>query len=197
MMRIAQRKIYQNNDLPGWLALFPLLFLLVGLILVAIGARQLYQGRQSETWPTVTGRIAIAALGKHIDRDNDNSTVSTTYRADISYDYLVEDVAYVNGDVHFGAMSSSDPSVARRLLQRYPVGKQVTVYYNPARPQQAVLEPGIQGSTWVLPALGLIFSVVGSGFTWGVLRVLKQTGGDNQAPNSAKLGATSATTATS
>jgi Protein of unknown function (DUF3592) len=196
-MRIAQRKIYQGNNLPNWLPLFPLLFLLVGLILLAIGARQIYQGQQSEHWPTVTGKIAVAELGKHIDRDSDNTTSSTTYSADISYDYLVDDVAYVNSAVHFGSLNSSDPSVARRLLQRYPVGKQVTVYYNPARPQQAVLEPGIQGSTWVLPGLGLIFSLVGSGLTWGLLRLFKHNAGDAQSPISSKLGATSATAATS
>lgn len=170
-MRMQQRRTYQSSELPKWLTLFPLLFLVVGLILLAIGGRQLYQGEQSKGWPTVQGKIAVAELGKRVDRDNDNSTVSTTYSADISYDYIVADVTYINGDVHFGAMSSSDPSAARRLLQRYPVGKVVTVYYNPAQPQQAVLEPGIAGVTWILPGIGLIFAVVGTGFTWGVLRL--------------------------
>lgn len=196
-MRIRQRRTYQSSELPKWLSLFPLLFLVVGLILLAIGARQLYQGEQSKDWPTVQGKIAVAELGKRVDRDSDNSTVSTTYSADISYDYIVDDVAYVNGDLHFGSVSSSDPSYARRLLQRYPVGKVVTVYYNPAQPQQAVLEPGIAGVTWILPAIGLIFAVVGTGFTWGVLRML---GGGTTAKaitTAEKIDATSVTAATS
>lgn len=196
-MRIRQRRTYQSSELPKWLSLFPLLFLVVGLILLVIGARQLYQGEQSKAWPTVQGKIAVAELGKRVDRDSDNSTVSTTYSADISYDYIVDDVAYVNGDLHFGSVSSSDPSSARRLLQRYPVGKVVTVYYNPAQPQQAVLEPGIAGVTWILPVIGLIFAVVGTGFTWGVLRLL---GGGTTAKESTtgeKIDATSVTVATS
>lgn len=69
-------------------------------------------------------------------------------------------------------MRSSDPTAARILLKRYPVGKRVTVYYNPARPQQAVLEPGVSGMAWILPAIRLLFAIVGSGFTWAVLRAL-------------------------
>jgi hypothetical protein len=106
-------------------------------------------------------------------------------------------VPYVNGNVHFGSMRSSDPSMARTILQRYPVGKPVTVYYNPARPQQAVLEPGVAGVAWVLPALGLLFATVGSGFTWLVLRTLKSQDSVLLSGTSAKLGATSVATPTS
>jgi len=197
IMRMRQRRTDQSSELPKWLPLFPLLFLMVGLILLAIGARQLYQGEQSKSWPTVQGKIALAELGKRVDRDSDNSTVSTTYSADISYDYIVDDVAYVNGDVQFGAVSSSDPSSARRLLQRYPVGKVVTVYYNPAQPQQAVLEPGIAGVTWILPGIGLLFAVVGTGFTWGVLRLLGGGATAKTLTTEEKMDATSMTAATS
>ncbi len=173
MMRISKQTTYHTNELPGWISLFPLVFVGVGLILLAVGAYQIYRGRQSTQWPTVTGVITVSELGKHVDRDTDTGSTSTTYSADISYDYVVDDVAYVNGSVYFGSMQSSDPSTARLVLNRYPVEKRVTVYYNPARPQQAVLEPGIALVAWILPALGLIFATVGGGFTWVVLRLFR------------------------
>jgi hypothetical protein len=196
-MSILQRKSYSGTNLPGWITLFPLIFLGVGLTLFAVGAYQIDQGQRSTKWPTVNGVITVAELGKHIDRDTDRKTTSTTYSADISYDYWIDDVPYVNGNVHFGSMRSSDPSMARTILQRYPVGKPVTVYYNPARPQQAVLEPGVAGVAWVLPALGLLFAAVGSGFTWLVLRTLKSQDSVLLSGTSAKLGATSVATPTS
>ncbi len=197
MIRVSKRTNYSNNDLPGWILFFPLLFLGVGLILFTVGAYQIYHGMESTAWPTVRGVITVAELGKHIDRDLDNNSTDTTYSADISYDYLVDDQAYVNGSVHFGSMSSSDPSMARAMLQRYPVGKTVTVFYNPERPQQAVLEPGVAGVAWVLPALGLLFAVVGSGFSWLVVRLLKGQDRMFVPEASAKLNATSAATSTS
>ncbi|MCB0064600.1 MAG: hypothetical protein KDE19_20900 [Caldilineaceae bacterium] len=42
-----------------------------------------------------------------------------------------------------------------------------------SRPQQAVLEPGISAVAWILPAIGLLFATVGTGFMWAVLRALK------------------------
>lgn len=165
MMRVAKRTTLHPNELPGWISLFPLVFAGVGLILLAVGGYQIYRGQQSTQWPTVLGVITISELGKHVDRDTDTRATSTTYRADITYDYVVDDVVYVNGNVYFGSMQSSDPTAARMLLKRYPVEKRVTVYYNPARPQQAVLEPGISATAWILPAIGLIFATVGTGFT--------------------------------
>ena len=197
MMRISQRRTYHTNELPGWISLFPLLFVGVGLILLAVGGYQMYRGRQSTQWPTVTGVITVSELGKHVDRDTDTGSSSTTYSADISYDYVVDDVAYVNGNVYFGSMQSSDPSTARMVLNRYPVEKRVTVYYNPARPQQAVLEPGIALVAWILPALGLIFATVGGGFTWVVLRMLKNPDSRFSATPSAKVTATSTATSAS
>lgn len=197
MIGVSKRIVYSNNNLPGWVAFFPLIFLGVGLILFAVGAYQINHGMASTKWPTVQGVITVAELGKQLDRDIDNNRTSTTYSADISYDYLVDDQPYVNGSVHFGAMKSSDPSVARAMLQRYPVGKSVTVFYNPARPQQAVLEPGVPGVAWVLPALGVLFAVVGSGFTWLVVRLLKNQDSVFVPEDSAKLNATSVATAAS
>jgi hypothetical protein len=193
MLRTGKRVSYHNGDLPGWIAIFPLIFLGVGLLLLTIGALQIYRGEQSKEWPTVPGVITVAELGKQSDRDSDGRT-STTYRADISYDYLVNDTAYVNGNVHFGSMQSSDPSTARAVLKRYPVGKSVTVYYNPARPQQAVLEPGVAAVAWILPALGLLFAVVGSGFCWLVLRMLRSQDRALVPATATKLGATSTAT---
>jgi len=48
---------------------------------------------------------------------------------------------------------------AQAALARYPLGAQVTVYYNPANPTDAVLERKAGGSTISL-VLGIIFILV-------------------------------------
>lgn len=141
-----------------WLLLVPLLFIAAGAVMSFLGVRQFMRAQASPTWPTVTGVVTISELGKHVG--NERAT-STTYRADISYDYVANDRSYVNGAINFATVNSSDPAAARRLLKRYPVGKQVTVYYNPAEPQEAVLEPGPAAGSWFLPLFGGGFVVVG------------------------------------
>lgn len=151
-----------------WLMLLPILFIGAGGVMGFFGVRQFMRAQASEAWPTVTGVITIAELGKQMGNERDEST---TYSADISYDYLVNDRSYVNGAVSFDGVTSSDPATARRILKRYPVGKQVTVYYNPAAPQEAVLEPGLRSGSWFLPLFGVLFVGIGIGVFFFLRRI--------------------------
>lgn len=156
----AKTKEQTADTVLRWLLLLPLLFIVAGTLMSFFGVRQFLQAKASTAWPTVTGVITVAELGKQMGNEQDEST---TYSADLSYDYLVNDHSYVNGAVSFAGVKSRDPSTARRILKRYPVGKQVTVYYNPDDPQDAVLEPGLRGGSWFLPLFGTLFVAVGVG----------------------------------
>lgn len=156
----AKTKEQTADTMLRWLLLLPLLFIVAGALMSFFGVRQFMQAKASAAWPTVTGVITVAELGKQMGNERDEST---TYSADISYDYLVNDRSYVNGAVSFDGVKSSDPATARRILKRYPVGKQVAVYYNPNDPQDAVLEPGLHGGSWFLPLFGALFVAVGVG----------------------------------
>ena len=164
MVRYATRMTYTDTGkLPSWMQLLPLLFVITGAVILFFGVRQMQRANASQTWPSVPGVVTVAELGKQI---SNNGNDSTSYRADISYDYVVDDTSYINSAIQFGQVSSSDPSVARAVLKRYEVGKRVDVYYNPANPAQAVLEPGMRGSTWFLPIFGAIFLLAGLLFTY-------------------------------
>ncbi len=164
MVRYSTRTTYMDTGkLPSWLQLLPLLFVITGAVILFFGVRQMQRASASQTWPSVPGVVTVAELGKQIGNDENDST---SYRADISYDYVVDDASYINGAIQFGQVSSSDPSVARAILKRYAVGQAVEVYYNPANPAQAVLEPGMRGATWFLPIFGSIFLLVGFVFTY-------------------------------
>lgn len=161
-------KDLNTNDVLRWVRLLPLVFVLVGGVILFFGVRQIMRANASTAWPAVTGVVTVAELGKHTGHDPDDAT---TYSADISYDYVVNDRSYVNGTVNFGSVQTSDPSTARRVLKRYPVGLQVPVYYNPADPQEAILEPGLDWGSWFLPIFGSIFLAVGVGVFFLLLRL--------------------------
>jgi len=151
MVRYATRTQYAPTGvIPSWVQLLPLVFVITGAVILFFGVRQIQQATASQSWPSVMGVVTVSELGKHTGDDRNDST---TYSADISYDYLVDDVSYINSAIQFGQVSSSDPAVARTVLQRYEVGQTVAVYYNPAKPAQAVMEPGMRGRHGSCPAL--------------------------------------------
>ncbi len=63
----------------------------------------------------------------------------------------------------------TDPARARAILERYPVGAPVTVYYDPRRPWEAALEPRVEGvdvglrRMWAVfwAGIALLFASVG------------------------------------
>lgn len=136
--------------------LLGVVFFAMGSGVLIYGVRNLLLADASRNWPTVKGKVTVSKMGTH------RGDKSTTYSADVAYDYTVNGTRYTGDRVTFGSVSTSSTARARRVLNRYPKGKEVTVYYNPEDPEQSVLEPGIHGATWFLPAFGLLFAVVGA-----------------------------------
>ena len=120
--------------------------------------------RESNSWPSVTA--------SELFRSGPVRTGSVTVgRADIwakvSYRYTVQDGDYESDRITFTNLSSGSRR-SQRAVDRYPVGQEVEVFYKPADPSKAVLEPGGQAGSpsfslgLALP--GLLIVVIGVGF---------------------------------
>lgn len=68
------------------------------------------------------------------------------YSARIRYPYDVDGEIYYSEGVGYKDLEMSLRKEADRILEQYPVGRKVEVYFNPEIPQDAVLE---LGATWV------------------------------------------------
>lgn len=108
----------------------------VGLGLFLYGQYQLTRARESITWPLVTGKIITSQVQSHHDEDG------TTYSADIEYSYTVNEKQFKSDVIVIGGHDYS----AGSAVKRYPLGKSVTVAYNPVKPHQAVLQPGVEST---------------------------------------------------
>jgi hypothetical protein len=76
------------------------------------------------------------------------------------YDFTVNAAAFNGNRVAFGDYGSSISSHAQDIVNRYPKGKAVTVYYDPKNPHVCLLEPGVKLQTWFLPGFGFIFLAI-------------------------------------
>lgn len=81
------------------------------------------------------------------------------YYGDIQYRYLVGDTEYLGTRRSFTRVHPAVEDAWQKVIDNYPVGKTVTLYYDPANPGTAVLEPGLRGEMSFLFELD-IFCVV-------------------------------------
>ena len=134
--------------------LFCWLFIVIGLMSISAGVQSLVKSLSTKNWSLTDGVIQSAHQEAHPGDDG------TTYSAEVTYTYQVSGVNYQGRKISIGQMSSSAQNV-QRILDRYPGGKKVSVYYSTADPAEAVLETGIHGGTWIFFGVGTAFGLVG------------------------------------
>jgi hypothetical protein len=131
--------------------LFGLFFFWAGIAAICWGVRDIIHAHESVRWPTVEGRVG------HSEVVNGNRS---TY-ASVTYYYQVSGAAYYNDCVRFGG-APGGALMAGIVVGRYPVGLSVRVHYNPASPDESVLEPGVRFfNELTLPIVGLVLFLFG------------------------------------
>jgi hypothetical protein len=134
--------------------IFPWILILAGALLTCYGGIILFQANQSKSWLAAQGVITDSSVESH---------GKSSYGAKVVYDYTVNEKSFSGRRVAFGSYNISR-SGAQNIVNRYPKGKTVSVYYDPNNPQACVLEAGVKGQAWVWPGIGLI--VVLAGILW-------------------------------
>jgi len=141
--------------------------LFVGLGVAAIGGYQLYlvwrnrrRAAASQGWPATGGLIVQSEVQKEVSTDSEGDT-TTSFIHRLEYEYRVGGQVYRSRQMAFGA-AAAYPTAAKAgaAAGRFPPGAGVTVYYNPQRPDQAVLQRAATGQTALL-TVGVIFLLSG------------------------------------
>lgn len=155
--------------------IFPLIFLAIGAGVSFFGLRGLGRAKASAGWPTAQGTVMESSVDRR--RSSGSSGSSTTYHAEILYEFSAEGTTFNGSRVAYGDYGSSNPSHARRIVNNYPKGKSVTVYYMPGNPEECLLEPGMKVKSWFLPGFGLIFLSAGCLMVVFLPKAIKAQGG--------------------
>jgi hypothetical protein len=154
LMLLAGCSSSSNSGGPVWI--FALLAV-IGGVGAFLSGRDLLRGRSSTSWPTTQGEVVYSSIEQHMDSDSDGGT-SVTYKAKVVYNYQVGGQALVGDRRRFLETSSNNARRAQEAINRYPVGAQVMVYFDPNNPQVSVLEPGagVGGLIALVITLGLL-----------------------------------------
>ena len=103
-------------------------------------ARTVYQRLNAENFPTVPGRVTQSEV-----ISSRGSRGGTAYKPKVFFSYEVNGQPYVGNQFHFGDMSTSNSRRARAVVAAHPPGREVRVHYDPADPNRAVLNTGLEG----------------------------------------------------
>jgi hypothetical protein len=128
------------------------------LILVPFGIRK---SKGIQHWPSTPGAITESTIMEtfgHAGRIEEPK---------LSYTYILNGREYVGHTIAITEVDSSSRQAAQDKIAPYPVGRQFEVFYNPEKPEDAVLEK--QSS----PVVFVMFGIVGAVFiTVGILIIL-------------------------
>jgi hypothetical protein len=139
-----------------------LLFLAIGVAITAFGLYRLRIAWASSQWPTVTATI-ISSDVETRHRSGDPTGARTErgfeYIPKVVYEYSVDGKALEADRITFDDLRFDVHLAAKAVADRYAPGSEVSVSYDPERPDRAVLEPGLAWTAYLLPAFGVVLTL--------------------------------------
>jgi hypothetical protein len=133
------------------------LFLVIGLVVLAVMGANVRKVFASGSWTPVQATVVSSGVRSHHSDD------STTYSVNILYRYTVDGRELRSNRYGFMGGSSSGYDSKREVVRRYAPGTTFTAYVNPADPADAVIERGFTSDMWVLLVPAVFIAVGGAG----------------------------------
>ena len=134
-----------------------LIFLIIGIVFLTVGYFLGKQAEEVKKWPSVKGVVVDSKVVSHLDSESNQ----TMYAPAITYRYKVDGKEFTCSNFGFVNVSYNDGFEAEKIVKSYPVGKEVTVYYNPKNPYKAVLNKNTTKLIYIPHVLGGIFFLIG------------------------------------
>lgn len=126
-------------------------YIIISSLVTLWGLSIIVRKKKMLTWPTTEGRIE--------EYDSGESEGDLFPRIIFSYT--------VNGRNYKTLMNRSGatppPEFVILYAQKYPAGATVKVYYDPANPENATLEPGWVPGDWLVFGVGALAALMGVG----------------------------------
>jgi hypothetical protein len=144
--------------MPGWL--FMALFAMaIPSVIAGVIVYKMREVRRAASWPSAQGRI-VRSRTRSVHRQRSGEATKVANLPDIEYAFSVGGVEYRGHRIGIGEIAADSPE-AQGVLERYKVGRTGPVFYNPANPQEAVLERGAPASPAVMYGIAAGVMLIG------------------------------------
>lgn len=136
--------------------------IVTGAALVCWQTIVFHQQKASFQWPTVSGTI-VQSERIYVPSDHNSH-----YRVEITYNYKVKGTSYVSHRISlFSRDLSSYDDISESFVANHRPGTSVEIYYEPSRPENAVLIPGpdetfseFELGVGLIAIIGSIFAII-------------------------------------
>ena len=147
---------------------------------VGLAASLFYQLRALGFY-TTEGVIVSTKLEQHSDSEG------TSYTPVVEFRYSVGRQEHVGRRINYSWIATSSQA-ARQVIEQYPAGRRVTVHYDPRRPDDSLLEPGLHSGQAFLALFLLPFNIIMAGCWLALWQSLRGSAG--RLPEGARATAT-------
>jgi hypothetical protein len=137
----------------------------MGLLFTALLWRSYQLAEETRRWTPVPALVINSEMIS--ERATPHSPMS--YRADIRYRYTLDGKTHTGTRVKRVDGPSSSPGKANDRLESYPLGKSITCFADPAKPDFAILEHATRAGLYSL-WFPLLFVAGGAGIVVSALR---------------------------
>lgn len=132
---------------------WPHLCLLVGPVLIVLGIFVRNKLLATQSWPKTMGTVVESTIESDWVKIGSGYDYITSPR--VNFEYCVNGKKYISSNLAIIECNTASESLALQKARQHPVGQEVTVYYNPRKPEYGVLAVG--DSTGGKLPLGIIF----------------------------------------
>lgn len=117
-------------------------FLSISLICFLSAFLKIKKYKEMQTWPNVTGTINESTV--RVAKSNDGSVglinPFLTIFPEVFYEYIHREQNYTNSSISINSLSFSNLKKAESFIERYPIGENIQVYYDPSKPERSYLD---------------------------------------------------------
>lgn len=144
------------------------LFLVFGVMFLVVFIHPVVNFIGASDWPKSEGTIIQSEL--------DQNGSGLFYHINISFEYRVGKQVYKGNRINYGIAANAFifERFARIVVERYPIGKTVEVYYNPSDPADEIVERAPMGGFSVFWIVLAVSFLVGAGIITARQREIKE-----------------------
>lgn len=148
-----------------WLAALGMSLALAGMLFTWVLWTAWQRAEETRRWTPTPCRIVSSRLEKERPTPNSNPV----FKPKVSYTYNFAGQKLTSTRIKRVDIASQHEDVARKKIQPYPVGTEVTCYVNPAQPDFAVLKHDTRAALYSI-WFPLLFVFGGLRIAWGTVK---------------------------
>ena len=131
-------------------------FLLLGLLVLLQNQKQLKLAVTACNWPVTVGRIIESRISYARPKMDDYDCLTFFYK------YEVDGVSHISKSIDFFGHENGGPvDDMEKIVQAYPQGSEVKIYYDPSDPSVSALEPEHRVDYFRSRNMGVFLIIVG------------------------------------